>query len=88
MVSRLLALLASALLALLLASKTGVSAQNALTLFVPAETTACLDAIPGPCVLVQQPELMNNTCARANIAQIVADISSTDESQARLVAVA
>lgn len=85
---QLLAVLASALLTLRLASVSGVSAQNASTLFVPAETTACLDAIPGPCVLIQQPELINNTCARANIAQIAADISSTDEAQARLVAVA
>lgn len=57
-------------------------AGTSLSLFVPAETTACLGLIPGPCVLVQQPEVINDTCAKTNIAQLAADITSADTSQA------
>ena len=82
MLSSVLAVLTLLLLTGPLVCTASTPAGTTLNLFVPAETTACLDLIPGPCVLIEQAALNKDTCARANIAQLAADISVTDKSQA------
>lgn len=60
-----------------------VSLTPGLGLFLPAGPTACLGTIGASCTLTQQPEPLNDSCARTNYAQLASSISAADQSKAR-----
>ena len=58
-----------------------VSARTLLSLFVPAESTACTGAVQGSCTVVQQAEPRSDACSQQNAAQLAKDITNTDQTQ-------